>query len=229
MDHPKLLLLIPARGGSKSIPKKNLVDLGGQPLISHAIEAALACHLPMTVAVSSDDPEILAVAKSWGVTTLIDRPSYLATDEATSVDVALHAHQELGSIHDYIALLQPTAPFVQAIDIDGCIELALRNNAPSAVTITNASVNPHWCFSMTNEGRLKSFLPGPRIIRRQDAPPAYCLNGAVFVSTADFLRTHKDFVGPGTLGYEMPIERSVDIDEPHDLEYARDMFKKIHN
>lgn len=228
MTHPNVLLLIPARGGSKSIPRKNLVDLGGRPLISYAIEAALKAKIPNMVAVTSDDQEILEVAKSCGITTLINRPARLATDKATSVDVALHAHHELGSTHKYIAFLQPTAPFVGADDIDGCIKLAQDKQSPSSVTITRASVNPHWCYSMTDGNHLKSFIPGPRIVRRQDAPPAYYLNGAVFVSTPEFLRENKDFIGKETLGYEMPSERSVDIDEADDLEYARYLLSVQH-
>jgi len=221
MTHSDVLLLIPARGGSKSIPKKNLVDLGGRPLISYVIKAALKTQTPHTVAVSSDEEEILNVAKKYGIQTLITRPAHLATDEATSTDVALHAHQELGSIYRHIALLQPTAPFVREFDIDGCIELALQSQSPSSVTVTRTPVNPHWCYSMSDDKHLKSIVPGPRIVRRQNAPPAYYLNGAVFVATPEFLRTHGDFVSSDTLGYEMPSERSVDIDELDDLEYAR--------
>ena len=109
-----VLLLIPARGGSKSVPRKNLADLGGRPLIEWVIAAATQSRLAATVAVSSDDDEILETAARAGVAQLIRRPDHLAGDEASSTDAALHALEQLAPAHDVVALVQPTSPFVAA-------------------------------------------------------------------------------------------------------------------
>lgn len=217
---PEVLLLIPARGGSKSIPRKNLAALGGRPLIEWAIAAALAAKIPADVAVSSDDTEILDVASHAGISRLIHRPAALATDEATSVAAALHALDTLEKTYSVVALVQPTSPFVHAADIDGCIALGLQDSPCSAATVARSASSPYWSYRVDESGRLQPVTEGKRPRRRQDAPTTFHLNGAVFVASREFLELHGDFVAPGTRAYIMPDERSIDIDDTLDLEFA---------
>lgn len=216
-----VLLLIPARGGSKSIPRKNLAELGGRPLIEWVIAAATQSRAAASVAVSSDDEEILETATRAGVGTLIRRPDQLAGDLASSADTALHAMDALADAHNVVALVQPTSPFVAGEDIDACIALCLAREPHSAVSIVRSAESPYWAYQVDDTGRLTAVVEGPRPKRRQDAPTTYRLNGAVFVASRAFLEAHGDFVGPGTRGHVMPAARSVDIDEPEDLDFAR--------
>jgi CMP-N,N'-diacetyllegionaminic acid synthase len=217
----RVLLLIPARGGSKSIPRKNLVNLGGKPLINWVIAAAAQSRLATTIAVSSDNHEILETASHAGIRELIPRPEHLADDEASSVDVARHALDSVALTHEIVALVQPTSPFVWAEDIDACISLCLDDNPHSSVSLVESLENPYWTYLMGETNCMTPVVNIDRPKRRQDTPATYRLNGAVFVASRKFLESHGDFIGPGTRGHLMPQDRSVDIDEPEDLERAR--------
>lgn len=217
---PRVLALIPARGGSKGVPGKNIRDVAGRPLIAWTIEAARQATCTDRVVVSSDDAAILAVARAWGAEVPFVRPPELARDETPGIDVVLHALACLPDV-EWVVLLQPTSPLRTAQDIDAAVARCREAGAPACVSVTEAQTPPWWMFRLSAEGRLQSFLPDrERPQRRQDAPPLYALNGAVYVAQTDWLRQTRSFLTAETVAYAMPAERSVDIDTPLDLEIA---------
>ena len=224
-----VLALIPARGGSKGLPRKNVLPLGDRPLIGWTIAAAQASRFVDRIVLSSDDPEIIAVARSLGCDAPFVRPAALATDKAHSIDVALHALGVLGTRYDYLVLLQPTSPLRTAADIDACIERCAQSNATSCVSVVEAHQHPAWMFQMAPAGRLQRYATGDMALRRQDLPPIYVLNGAVYVADTAWLTEVRAFLGEGTLGYAMPESRSMDIDTPFDLQVAEMMLEESRN
>ncbi|HSI10806.1 MAG TPA: acylneuraminate cytidylyltransferase family protein [Chthoniobacter sp.] len=217
----KVQALIPARGGSKSIPRKNIVPVGGKPLIAWTIEAALSSKLLDRVCVSTDDEEIAAVARQYGAEVPFMRPAELASDEAGSLGVALHALDWMAAHDgepDYLLLLQPTSPLRTTADIDGAIRLAEEHAASAVLGVCEASPHPWLARQISPEGVLGDFFPlkdKPR--RRQDYPPAYMINGAVYLNLVTSLRAARTFQPPDARAYIMPAERSLDIDTPLEL------------
>ncbi len=221
-DGRKIVGIIPARGGSKRLPGKNIMELNSKPLITWSIEAALAsCYLDRVI-VSTDDPEIAAVAEADGAGVPFLRPPELADDSATSVDVLLHAYRHLiehGDPFDVIALLQPTSPLRTGKDIDAGIRLFSKRKAQSIISV--AEDRHHWWANTLGvDGCMKDFLPEERLVRSQELPPAYRLNGALYVVDAGFLVERNTLFGTRTYAYIMPKERSVDIDDITDFRIA---------
>lgn len=216
MSAPRVLGLIPARGGSKGVPRKNIRVVGGEPLIAYTIRAARASARLSAVVVSTDDAEIAAVAREHGAQVL-ERPAELAGDESPGVAPVLHALDVMPG-YDYLVLLQPTSPLRVADDIDACVERCLAG-APACVSVCEAEQSPYWMYRLSEIGALHPLmtLPDGLIPRRQDLPPVYALNGAVYVAKTDWLRTHETFLSEGVVGYVMPQERSLDIDTELDL------------
>jgi CMP-N,N'-diacetyllegionaminic acid synthase len=216
----RILGLIPARGGSQALPRKNVLPLAGKPLIAWTIEAALASKYLDRVVLSSDDQEIMDVAAAWGCEVPFQRPADLATAEAAAIDVVLHALDQLPGF-DYVVLLQPTSPLRTAADIDGAVEKCLATRAPSCVSVAGVEKSPYWMYSLDTQQRLRPMFPGERPRdRRQDLEPVYALNGAVYVSRADVLRDCAQFVTEATVGYRMPADRSPDVDTELDLRWC---------
>jgi CMP-N,N'-diacetyllegionaminic acid synthase len=221
MHNQSILALMPARGGSKGIPRKNLLTVQGRPLMAWTVDAALNSELIDTFVVSSDDDEIIEAAKSLGCTNIIKRPGFLATDSADSVDVVLHALEVFPS-YDIVVLLQPTSPLRLTSDIEGAIQLMISRNAPSCVSVCQADLSPYWMFSVSEDDRMSSFLPIDSMpSRRQDLPATFVPNGAVYVARSSWLRDSKSFFGEGAVAYKMPHERSLDIDTIADFEAFR--------
>jgi N-acylneuraminate cytidylyltransferase len=217
-----VLGLIPARAGSKAIPGKNLVDVGGRPLLVWTIEAAKGAATLDRVVVSSDDQRIISVALEQGCDAPFVRPQNLATDTAKGIEVALHALDTLDETYEYIVYLQPTSPFRTSDDIDAAVRLCLQRRAPSCVSVSETPKSPYWMYTLDEEGRLQPLIETQEPVHlRQEAPPVYALNGAVYVARVDWLQKQRNFVGPGTIAYVMPQDRSLDIDEPEDLEFIR--------
>lgn len=214
-----VLGLIPARGGSKVVPGKNILPIGGRPLLQWTIEAARAARCLDRLVLSSDDPAIMAVAARLGCEVPFTRPAELATDEAASIDVVIDAIQRLPQ-YDIVVLLQPTSPLRSAEDIDGTVELLLASGAPACVSLRPAEDHPLWTFRLDEQGALSRFVaPSAELPRRrQDLPPAWCLNGAVYAAHAQWLCRERSFLVPQTVGYRMPTERSLDIDTWADVE-----------
>jgi len=222
IGNKKVLAVIPARGGSKGIPNKNVVSLMGKPLINWTIEAASSSRYIDHLILSSDDECICSVAKAAGCNVPFLRASELATDDAKTVDVVLDAINRTPGF-DLVVVLQPTSPLREASDIDNCLELLIAQGAATAVSVSESRDHPFLVYSMAADSRLDAFLKiDPSVsMRRQDLPPAYSLNGAIYVAEIDWLIASKSFVSLETVGYLMSREASVDIDEPSDLERAR--------
>ncbi len=216
----RILGLIPARGGSKALPRKNVLPLAGKPLIAWTIEAALASKYLDRVVLSSDDPEIMEVSQAWGCEVPFQRPADLAADETATIDAVLHALAQLPG-YDYVVLLQPTSPLRAATDIDGAVEECIAAQVPSCVSVVSVEKSPQWMYYLDSQRRLKPVMSSePHANRRQDAEPVYALNGAVYVAEVDSLRATAQFVTKDTVGYRMPADRSPDVDTELDLRWC---------
>jgi N-acylneuraminate cytidylyltransferase len=216
----RILGLIPARGGSKALPRKNVLPLAGKPLIAWTIDAALSSKYLDRIVLSSDDPEIMEVSKAWGCEVPFQRPADLAAAETPTIDAVLHALDQLPE-YDYIVLLQPTSPLRTAEDIDGAVEVCIATQAPSCVSVVSVEKSPHWMYYLDPQRRLRPLLPGERTAsRRQDTERVYALNGAVYVAQVSSLRETAQFVTEATVGYRMPVDRSPDIDTELDLRWC---------
>jgi N-acylneuraminate cytidylyltransferase/CMP-N,N'-diacetyllegionaminic acid synthase len=220
----KTFALIPARGGSKGIPRKNIKLIAGKPLIVWTIEAALRSSLLDAVVVSTDDPEIAEVARQAGAQVPFMRPSELAQDQTSGLDPVLHALDQLPQ-YDSVLLLQPTSPLRNTDDIDACLCLAMRQNAHSVVSVSEADTHPYWTYRLTKDQALSRFVDAEPIARRQDRPQAFELNGALYFADANWLRSSGSLVGTETLAYVMAKERSVDLDTPLDWKLAELLLK----
>lgn len=221
IDNKKILGLIPARGGSKGVPRKNIRILGQKPLIAWTIEAAINSKLLDRIILSSEDNEIIEVARAYGCEAPFVRPAELAADNSTALETVLHALQSLAEDYEYLVLLQPTSPLRTSEDIDGCIRMCHSHNAPSCAAVCQPRQSPYWMFSRNQEGYLVPLLRAAQnISRRQDLPTAYVVNGAVYVAKTSWLRNTMSFVTEETLAYEMPEERSIDLDTELDFKLA---------
>jgi len=217
-----VLGVITARGGSKGLPRKNLLPFRGAPLITWTIDAARAAKSIDRLILSSDDPEIIETALALGCEAPFRRQADLASDTAASVDVVLDAADRAPG-HDIVVLLQPTSPLRTAGDIEATLALMAASGAPSAVSVSEAPCHPYLIFGRDAAGRLTPFVEKPPELswRRQDLPPAYRVNGAVYAADLAWLRAARTMCRAGdTAAYEMPVERSFDIDTLEDLRAA---------
>jgi CMP-N,N'-diacetyllegionaminic acid synthase len=213
-----VLALIPARGGSKGVPGKNIRPVGGKPLIAWTIAAAKASRYVDRSVLSSDDQAIIDVALSFGCDVPFKRPAEFATDQADSMSVVRHAMTAIPERYDYLVLLQPTSPMRLAQDIDQAIERCVKSGAPACVSVCEPDKSPYWMFTAVKGDVLHPLFAADRIPdRRQDAPAVLALNGAVYVARTDHLAGGGTFLAPDTVGYVMPKERSFDIDTELDL------------
>lgn len=216
----RVLALIPARGGSKGVPRKNVRDLGGKPLIAWTIDAARQSAYVDDVVVSSDDAEIIAVAQRYGAQAPFVRPPELASDTADSLSVVRHALTTLPGPYDLVLLLQPTSPLRNTADIDGALTAYVSAQAKTCVSLCEVDKSPWWMMTLGADGRLQKLLSDQAMpTRRQDAPPVYALNGALYIAPSTSLLAGEGFVGDDTLPWVMPKERSVDIDTEMDLKF----------
>jgi CMP-N,N'-diacetyllegionaminic acid synthase len=215
-----LLALIPARGGSKGIPRKNIKPLAGKPLIGWTIDAAKQVSCVDRIVVTTEDEEIAAVARAFGAEVPFMRPPDLATDETPGIEPVLHALKRLPD-YEWVLLLQPTSPLRTHRDIEAIWQLCQSSAAPSAVSITEASKHPYWMYAQDDQARLQPFISGrPDITRRQDLLAAYALNGALYLAKTEWLLQQGGFIGPETVGYVMPPERSADLDTEQDWRWV---------
>lgn len=215
----KILAVVPARGGSKGIPRKNIHLVAGKPLIAWTIEAALACPAIDRVIVTTDDAEIAEVSRRFGAEIPFMRPAELASDTASGVAPLEHALSKIPGF-DYAVLLQPTSPLRLPEHILGCIELCLNAGANSAVSVTDVTVPPAHMFSLDSGSRLTALQPELLQHRRQDLPPLVALNGAVYVVSIPWFLAGRRYIDAATLGYAMPKAFALDVDEPADLAIA---------
>jgi CMP-N,N'-diacetyllegionaminic acid synthase len=224
---PRLLAVVPARGGSKRLPRKNVLPLAGRPLIEWTIDAARASARCVDVLVSTDDEEIAAEARRAGALVPWLRPAELATDTAGSAGVVAHAlawyESERGAV-DAVLLLQPTSPFRSPASIRGAVET--YNAQPGSprhpvISVSPASTPPAWTFAL-RDGELHPTLGWDLLqLRSQDLPPAYAINGALYVIPAEEVRACGPIVRPGVLPFVMTDPREcLDIDTPEDWALA---------
>ena len=224
----KTLYVIPARGGSKGIPHKNIKPLGGIPLIGYAIREARKLADDADICVTTDDPEIAAVAESMGLKVPFLRPAELARDKSGTYEVLLHAldyYQNQGIDYDTLVLLQPTSPFRTADDITNAIAL-YSPDIDMVVTVKEEASNPYYnCYETDDEGFLHISKGEGTYTRRQDAPKVWEYNGAVYVINVASLR--KMPLGKFTRRRMsiMPAERSVDLDTPIDWLIAEKLLE----
>ena len=212
----RVLGVIPARGGSKGVPGKNIRVVGGKPLIAWTIEAAKASKVIDRVILSSDDSEIISVAEKYSCDAPFIRHPQLAEDTTPTIDVVLDALNRCPS-YEWVVLLQPTSPLRTSQDIDSAIERCVKLNAPSCVSVCLAQESPYWMFTMNQDTHLAALLPNQAVTRRQDLPPVYSLNGAIYIANAEWLKREGKILASETVAYEMPIERSLDIDTESDF------------
>ena len=227
IDGKRVLAVIAARGGSKGLVRKNILDAGGKPLIAWSIEAAQDSRLIDRTILSSEDAEIIEVAKQWGCEAPFVRPAELATDEAPIEDALLHALDQIGESFDFIVLLQPTSPLRQATDIDGAIETCHASGAPACITVSVPAKSPYWMFTVDEKGRMRRLIEtaGPTH-RRQDLPPVFAANGAVYVMAVPGFRASGQIFNPEAVAYVMAPERSLDVDSAMDLALLGALFEK---
>lgn len=220
-NEKRILALIPARGGSKGIPGKNIRILGGKPLLAWTIEAAQNSKYLDRIILSSDSEEIISVAKEYGCEVPFVRPADLARDETSSMDVIIHALDMLDESYDYLLLLQPTSPFRTTHDIDAAIEHAFSVGAKMLVSVARLKKHPMFMYRVV-DGFLESIIDScsPTQLRRQDMPPAFEHNGAIYFAEVSYLRSCKSFNGQKVFPYLMEGRANLDIDTIEDWIYA---------
>ncbi|WP_259549301.1 acylneuraminate cytidylyltransferase family protein [Heyndrickxia sp. FSL K6-6286] len=224
-----VLAIIPARGGSKGIKRKNIKAIAGKPLIAWTIKEAQKSQYIDRIILSSEDMEIINVAKSYGCEVPFTRPIELAQDDTPGVLPVLHAIKKLKK-YDYIVLLQPTSPLRKTIDIDYAIELLYKKNGVSCVSVTETDNSPYWMYYIDQEHNMKSIITDGDIpMRRQAAPKVFSLNGAIYVSDSDYLMKTKSLITDETLAYIMPYERSIDIDTEMDFLLCDLLLTRLQN
>lgn len=225
-----VLAVIPARGGSKGIPRKNLRLVAGRPLITWTIEeSGKSAYIDRTI-VSSDNEEIIAVARQWHCEVPFIRPAELAGDAVPGALPILHAIATIREKYDYIVVLQPTSPLRLVEDIDGCIEKCFLENAPACVTVTRPDISPYWMYFVDDQGKLTPVINQENTpTLRQHLKSVYSLNGAVYVGKTDLYMKNKLFVIDGTIAYIMPRARSIDIDTEMDLKICEVLLAERSN
>jgi len=221
----KVLAVIPARGGSKGIPRKNIKQLAGKPLIAWTIEEAKKSKYIDRLILSSEDDEIIKVAKEWECEVPFVRPKELAADDTPGIEPVLHAINTLPEIYDYVCLLQPTSPLRSSVDIDRAIEMCIKKNYNSCVSVTEVTEHPYLMYT-ANEDKLNPLFPNIDIKRRQDLPKIFKLNGAIYFAAVNQVLNEKRLVNDKTLGYVMAKEFSIDIDNNIDFELCNNVLMK---
>jgi len=223
------LAIIPARGGRKRLPRKNILDLHGKPLISHSIEAGLNSKYIDKVVVSSDDDEILVISEKFGVN-IIKRPDELATDVSTTFDAIKHTINNVEK-YDYIVLLQPTSPLRDSKHIDEAIELLKNKNADAVVSVCEMEHSPLWSNTLDDSLSMKNFLTDEVLNKRsQDLEKYYRLNGAIYICETKKLLEEKSFMLKDDIfAYVMDKKSSIDIDEEIDFKMANILAEMVEN
>ena len=225
-----ILGVIPARGGSRGLPGKNILNLHGKPLIAWTIEAALASRYLDRVIVSTEDRDIIAAARRSGAGLPFIRPIELATDSVGATDVAIHAlewFEKQGTPYDIVVLLQPTSPMRSTQDIETAVQLLFSKDARAVVSVSEMEHHPYKSNVLPGDDNMKDFF-NPAFINkvRQELPVFFRTNGAIYVSYTQDLKARKSFFGEKTYAYRMPPERSVDIDNELDFKFAEFLFER---
>ncbi|MBU2511647.1 acylneuraminate cytidylyltransferase family protein [bacterium] len=231
MSKNRFLGIIPARSGSKGVKLKNIRPISGKPLINYTIEAALRSELLNEFVVSTDSEKIRQIALSAGAKVPFLRPKELAEDHSTTIEVVWHVldwykeHEQ--KEFDYFVILQPTTPLRESSDIDNCIKMigqdSLSNSLISCCDATHVHPTTMYIKQMNH---LSLYDKSAKMMRRQDFEPVYLRNGAVYITRVDYFKKENRFVDENPLGYIMPRDRSVNIDEEFDLKVVELLLKQ---
>ena len=219
MSKIKVLGLIPARGGSKGLPKKNLYLFNKKPLIQWTIESALESNSLDRIIVNTDDESIADFSRSKGVEVPFLREPHLAQDDSRIVDAVLNVLEKLINF-DFILLLQPTSPLRTKEDITNIIELQKQYSASSLVSVCEAKENPALFYEINNDNYLSKSFKQYKGSNRQEYKRNYVINGALYLSSVENLKNYKSFITNKTIPYVMPRERSIDIDDITDIRWG---------
>lgn len=224
-----MIAIIPARGGSKGLPGKNIKLLNGKPLIAYTIEAALQSEKISRVIVNTDDTEIAKISEQFGAEVPFMRPAKLASDTAKSIDVFLHTVDWLEKnenlLIDEIVVLQPTSPLRNTKHIDEAITLFKMKNADSVISYCKEDHPIFWHKFLTEEGRFQEIFEGDYLKNRQDIKTTYHPNGAIYIIKTELLKNNQ-FYTDQSYAYLMDKKKSVDIDSIDDFEFAEFLISK---
>lgn len=224
-----VLIIIPARGGSKGIPRKNIKPLNGKPLIYYAIDTARAITADENICVSTDDVEIKSVVEAYGLQVPFLRPNELSTDTAGTYEVLIHAlnfYEEQGKQYNTVLLLQTTSPFRTAEQVKEALEIYDKSDADMVVSVKECPANPYYnVFEEDMDGYLHVCKGDGNIFRRQDAPKVYEYNGAIYIMDAHTLKHMHMHKIPHRVKYVMDAKSSFDLDTMQDWKMAEMMLK----
>lgn len=223
IDNRKVLAMIPARGGSKGIKNKNILDIQGKPLIAYTIEAAKDSSFVDRIFVSTDSEKIKEISEQYGAAVPFLRPAELAQDKTPTLDVVLHDIKKLeaiGEIYDILILLQPTSPLRTADNIDEALEIFLANECRPLAAVSKVSDHPILIRTISGGGSLEKLLPESSTVRRQDMPAYYRVNGSIYIYLIDEINNGTSF-NDSPVPYIMGQEQSVDIDDESDVAMAQ--------
>jgi len=226
INNKKVLAIIPARSGSKRLPRKNILNLAGKPLIAWTIESAIRSKYIDSVLVSTDSPEIAEISKKFGAQVPFIRPEYLSNDTADTISVIKHAIDNIPDQYDIIVLLQATSPLRNTDDIDGAIEQS-DSDFKAVVSVCPAEHPPLWSNILPDDLSMAGFIrPEIKNKRSQDLPTYYRLNGAVYVAELSYFMQQNGFMGPQTKAYIMDQKHSVDIDTEIDFRFCETLINQ---
>lgn len=233
INNKNILAIIPARGGSKGVPRKNIKILNGKPLIAYTIEEAKKSKYIDRIIISTDDEEIANVSKKFNAEIPFLRPKEFAEDNSPTVDSIIHTLNWLKENEnyqpDYICVLQCTSPLRTSDDIDGTIEKLESTDMDGAVSICEAEVNPYWT-NVFDGDKLNYFIEeGKKILRRQDLPEVYRMNGAVIVVKTEIVINYNTLEPNKITGYVMDSKKSIDIDNMEDFLMAEILINERKN
>lgn len=230
INNKSILAIIPARGGSKGVPRKNIKDLNGKPLIAYTIEEALKCKYIDKVIVSTEDEEIAEISEKFGAEVPFLRPKELSKDDTPTIDTIIHCinwlRKNIKYIPDYVCLLQCTSPLRKEEDIQGAIKKMVEKKADSVISLCESEQTPYW-MKVIVDGKLKYFLDeGRKYERRQDVLKTYITNGAIYIIKTQILLEKRTWYTEYTVPYIMDRISSIDIDTLDDFELAEFYIKK---
>ncbi|MGB9979490.1 cytidylyltransferase domain-containing protein [Methanobacterium sp.] len=224
-----ILAIIPARGGSKGVPRKNIKKIAGKPLIAYTIESAVESKHIDKVIVSTEDQEIAHISKEYGAE-IIKRPEKLALDNSSTIDAIFHCLNYLKIekyMPDIVVLLQPTSPLRTTENIDESIEFFCKKDCESVISVCEFEHSPYWSLKIENHYLKPNFGDKYFKMRRQDLPTLYLPNGAIFISNPQNLMNYESFYSKKIMPYLMSPENSIDIDSELDFKIAETILKDL--
>ncbi len=225
INKKSILAIIPARGGSKRLPRKNTLPINGKPLIYWTIKAALKSQYIDKIVISSDDHEVKKLSSFYNVD-FIDRPKELSLDDSTTISVVMHAFEKLGAKYDYIILLQPTSPLRNSRHIDEAISLLNKKRSDAIISVCEVGHPPIFTNKIPLDGSMEKFITNEMKNKRtQDFPQFYKINGAIYICCINRLfKEETFFIKDNIFSYIMSKEKSIDIDDEFDFKLAQYLF-----